>query len=132
MRGFIQNARNGNSFALFNSEIRWPIFQYLISKPIKSDFLKHFQITGFGDIGTAWTGTDPYSDENAFNTREVTNGGSSVKVKLKNQIDPLVGGVGFGLRTKALGYFIKMDYAWGIENGQLKDPRPFFSLGLDF
>ncbi|KAB1066277.1 hypothetical protein [Salibacter halophilus] len=132
MRGFIQNARNGNSFALLNSEIRWPIFQYLISKPIKSDFLKNFQITGFGDLGTAWTGTDPYSDENAFNTREVTNGGSSVTVKLKNQIDPLIGGLGFGLRTKALGYFIKMDYAWGVENGQLKDPRPFFSLGLDF
>ncbi|MZP57063.1 MAG: hypothetical protein GT600_16625, partial [Bacteroidales bacterium] len=28
MRGFIQNARNGTSFALINSEIRWPFVRY--------------------------------------------------------------------------------------------------------
>ncbi|MDP6909620.1 MAG: hypothetical protein QF371_08945, partial [Flavobacteriales bacterium] len=39
MRGHPQNIRNGNSFAVINSELRWPIFRYLINRPIKSNFL---------------------------------------------------------------------------------------------
>ncbi|MEZ5195493.1 MAG: hypothetical protein R2764_03590 [Bacteroidales bacterium] len=59
MRGFNQNIRNGNSFAVINSEIRFPVFRYLANKPIKSDFINNFQIVGFGDVGTAWTGFIP-------------------------------------------------------------------------
>ncbi len=33
MRGFRQNIRNGNSFALINSEIRWPFIRYLQDTP---------------------------------------------------------------------------------------------------
>src|SRR5262249_25084467 len=33
MRGFYQNIRNGNSFALINSELRIPIFTYLLNTP---------------------------------------------------------------------------------------------------
>jgi hypothetical protein len=32
LRGFDQNIRNGNSFALINSEIRVPIFKYLLNR----------------------------------------------------------------------------------------------------
>ena len=35
MRGFTQNIRNGNTFMVVNSELRIPIFQYLISETIK-------------------------------------------------------------------------------------------------
>ena len=65
MRGFFQNARNGNSFAVINSEIRVPIFKYLFARPIRSDFIQNFQIVGFGDLGTAWTGNSPYDDDNS-------------------------------------------------------------------
>jgi len=132
MRGFNQNIRNGNTFAVINSELRIPIFQYLIAKPIKSEFVKNFQIIGFGDVGTAWTGPDPYSDENAFNTREINQGGSDVTVRLNNKKDPLVGAVGFGLRTKLLGYFVRWDYGYGIEDGEFLTPMAHLSLGLDF
>lgn len=132
MRGFLQNARNGNSFALLNSEIRWPVFEYFSRKPLKSEFLQHFQIVAFGDVGTAWTGINPYSDENSFNVRNIRRGGSSVNIKLRNQIDPLIGGTGLGLRSKLLGYFVRFDYAWGVEDGLLQNPRAYFSLGLDF
>jgi len=132
MRGFSQNIRNGNTFAVLNSELRIPIFSYLIAKPIKSSFIKNFQIIGFGDVGTAWTGPDPYSDKNAFNTRTITSGGSDVIVRLNNKKDPLVGGIGFGLRTKLMGYFIRFDYAWGIEDGVFLKPMPMLSMGLDF
>lgn len=130
MRGFIQNARNGNNFMVINSEIRWPIVRYFTDKPVKSEFISNFQIIGFADIGSAWNGPNPYSDDNSFNNIRVNNG--SVTVTYKNQNDPIIGGTGWGLRTKVWGYFVRFDYAWGIENGLFLDPVTYLSFGLDF
>lgn len=130
MRGFIQNARNGNNFSVLNSELRWPVIRYFTNKPIKSEFLSSFQVIGFGDFGTAWTGVSPYSEENTFNKITVTN--SSVTVIYENQTDPFIGSLGWGLRAKVWGYFVRFDYAWGIENGLFLDPITHLSLGLDF
>jgi hypothetical protein len=130
MRGFTQNIRNGNSFAVINSELRMPLIKYLLNRPIKSEFFKNFQIVGFGDIGTAWTGSDPYSDKNALYTQVITQGPMTITVI--KQIDPIVGGCGFGLRSKILGYFIRADWAWGIEDGQFQDKVFYLSFGLDF
>lgn len=130
MRGFIQNARNGNNFVAYNSELRWPIVQYFTEKPVKSEFLANLQVLGFADVGTAWNGVNPYSDENAFNNITETN--NSITVVYKNQNDPIIGGVGWGLRTKIWGYFVRFDYAWGIENGLFLEPVTYLSVGLDF
>lgn len=130
MRGFPQNIRNGNSFAVVNSELRWPVFRYLINRPIKSDFLYNFQIVTFGDIGTAWTSASPFSEENSLN-REVIEQGS-VTITLNNRREPVVGGFGLGIRTKLLGYFMRLDYAWGVENYAVNDGLWYFSLSLDF
>ncbi|MEZ4721129.1 MAG: hypothetical protein R2813_04550 [Flavobacteriales bacterium] len=130
MRGFIQNARNGNNFLVFNSELRWPVVRYFTNKPIKSEFLANFQIIGFADVGTAWNGPNPYSDENSFNTIKVTNG--AVTVTYENQSDPIIAGTGWGLRTKVWGYFVRFDYAWGIENGVFLKAVTYLSFGLDF
>lgn len=130
MRGFLQNARNGTSFALFNSELRIPVFKYLMNKPIKSEFISNFQIAGFADVGTAWTGSNPLGDDNAFNTTTITDG--PLTVTLRNQKEPLIGSVGTGVRSKLWGYFVKLDWAWGIEDREILEPRLFFSLGLDF
>jgi len=132
MRGFIQNARNGNSFGLFNSELRWPIISYFSPKPLKNDFLKNFQVVGFTDVGTAWTGLSPYSEDNSFNTRTITSGGGSVVVELENKKDPIIGAYGAGLRSKLFGYFIRVDHAWGVEDGIIQDPVWHLSLALDF
>jgi len=130
MRGFPQNIRNGSNFAVINSELRWPIIRYLSSRPVKSDFLYNFQIVGFGDIGTAWTGVSPFSEDNSLN-REVVRQGS-VTITLNNRREPVVGGFGLGMRTKLLGYFIRIDHAWGVENYAVNDGIWYFSLSLDF
>jgi len=130
MRGHPQNIRNGNSFAVINSELRWPIFRYLINRPIKSNFLYNFQIVGFGDIGTAWTGLQPFSEENSLNREEIQQG--SILITVKNRREPIVGGFGLGARTKFLGYFIRLDYAWGVENRKINDGFWYISLSLDF
>jgi Tol biopolymer transport system component len=130
MRGHPQNIRNGNSFAVINSELRWPIFRYLINRPIKSNFLYNFQIIGFGDIGTAWTGLQPFSEENSLNREEIQQG--SILITVKNRREPIVGGFGLGARTKFLGYFVRVDYAWGVENRKINDGFWYISLSTDF
>jgi hypothetical protein len=131
MRGFPQNIRNGSSFAVVNSEVRFPVFRYLMNRPIQSDFVKNFQIIGFFDVGTAWSGPNPFSKENAFNTETITSG--PITVVLDRNLGPVIAGTGFGLRTRLLGYFLRFDWAWGIENGFINEDSVFyFSISTDF
>ncbi|HJX70687.1 MAG TPA: hypothetical protein VJ346_02010 [Bacteroidales bacterium] len=130
MRGFSQNIRNGNNFALINTEIRWPIIKYLANYPLSNSFLENFQIVGFFDIGTAWSGKTPWSGENAYDYTEITRG--TIKVTLDSDREPVVAGYGFGLRSQLLGYFLRLDWAWGIENNQIRPRVFYFSLSLDF
>ncbi len=130
MRGFFQNIRNGNNFVVINNELRLPLFSYLINRPIQSDFVRNFQIIGFGDIGTAWTGDSPYADDNPLNNETKQNG--PITVTYENINDPIVAGFGFGLRSTVLGYFVRADWGWGVENGEVNDKSLFmFSLSLD-
>jgi hypothetical protein len=130
MRGFDQNIRNGNSFAVFNSEVRFPVFRYFANHPIKSDFINNFQLVGFGDVGTAWTGMHPYSEDNFLFTRKIEQKPLNIVVEV--QKDPLVGGFGFGARSRLLGYFFRADVAWGVEDFQVQPALFYFSLSLDF
>ena len=130
MRGFKQNIRNGNSFALYSSELRFPIIRYFSSRPLKSDFFNNFQVIGFFDVGTAWTGSNPYSDKNSLYTSTFSNG--PITVNIVTQKEPIVAGYGWGLRTRVFGYFLRADWAWGIDDGVVQ-PRVFYlSLSLDF
>ncbi|MGQ9619363.1 MAG: hypothetical protein ACUVTX_00055 [Bacteroidales bacterium] len=130
MRGFSQNVRNGNSFALINSEIRWPFIRYFAGHPLRSNFLNSLQIVGFGDIGTAWSGKSPWSGENSYDNEVITSG--PVTVILDTNRDPIVGGFGAGLRAQLLGYFVRADFAWGIENRYILPMVFYLSFSLDF
>ena len=129
MRGFYYNARNGTSFGAFNTELRLPLFRYLLDRPIRSDFLQNFQLVAFGDIGTAWTGSDPYSESNTFNTQVIDN--NPLLITIKNQREPIVGSYGFGARARLLGYFVRADWAWGVDDGVILKPVFHLSLSLD-
>jgi Tol biopolymer transport system component len=130
MRGFNQNIRNGNNFFIINSELRFPLFQYFTKTPLSSSFLRNFQLVGFGDIGTAWTGASPYSKENSLYTKYIYSGPLLISVEV--QKEPIVGGFGFGARMHLLGYFLRGDMAWGVEDGKVGSPVYYFSLSLDF
>ncbi len=133
MRGFARNIRNGNSYALINTEVRIPVFRYL-SKNIRSTFFRNFQVVGFFDAGTAWSGSNPFSKDNPLNisTFPTDIKDPLVSVRVKYFRDPIVAGYGVGLRCLVFGYFLKLDYAWGIETRQVQEPRLHFSLGTDF
>lgn len=130
MRGFKQNVRHGTSFVLFNSELRVPIFQYFYDAPINWSIMRHFQVIPFFDTGTAWTGLSPWSRENSLNNEIIEKG--PITVTLDRQKDPIVFGYGVGLRTQVFGYFIRADWAWGVDTG-VQLPKMFYlSLNLDF
>jgi hypothetical protein len=130
MRGFSQNVRNGNNFALINSEIRWPFIRYFAGHPLRSNFLNSLQLVGFGDIGTAWSGKSPWSGENAYDTEVIKNG--PVVVTLDSNREPIVAGFGGGLRAQLMGYFIRADLAWGVENRYILPKVFYLSFSLDF
>lgn len=134
MRGFPINIRNGNSYALINTELRVPLFRYF-SRRINSAFLRNFQLTGFFDVGTAWAGADPFREDNPLNTTVITEGqpgNEFLFVTLNYFRDPIVAGYGVGARALLFGYFVRVDYAWGIETRIIQKPRLHIALGFDF
>jgi outer membrane protein assembly factor BamA len=97
---------------------------------MNSSFWANLQLVGFFDVGTAWSGLHPYSNENAYDTRVIDN--KSIITTLDTERDPIVAGYGFGCRAMLLGYFARFDWAWGIENQQVNSGIFYFSLSLDF
>ena len=113
-----------------NTEIRWPIVRYIANRPVASNFLNHLQLVGFFDVGSAWRGLTPYSGKNAYD--KIVKQEGPVTITIDSNREPIVAGYGYGLRTMLLGYFIRLDWAWGIESKTVL-PRVFYlSLNLDF
>jgi len=134
MRGFSQNIRNGNNFVLFNSELRFPIVRYLVDRPLRSDFLNTLQVVGFADVGAAWYGSNPLSRENIENTNTYLQGSTITPnvITVINEKDPLVGGIGWGLRSRIYGYFVRLDFGYGIDRMKLQRRVIGLSFATDF
>ncbi len=134
LRGFKHNIRNGSTFVLGNAELRVPVFQMLRKSKSRFGLFRNLQFTGFFDAGLAWHGLSPYGEDNPLNSIFIANPPDNpvITIEAESFRDPLVMGYGFGVRTTLLGYFLKFDYAWGIETRQVQDPRWYISLGTDF
>jgi hypothetical protein len=130
LRGFTQNAANGNNAFVINSEIRLPVLTTLLNRPVNNSFLRNFQLIQFLDLGTAWNGK-----YNNFARPEVvyseTNNPLTVVIKGAG-VGPFLGSYGFGARSTLLGYFVRFDAGWQM-NGFFKNkPIMHVSLGFDF
>ena len=123
LRGFPQNIRNGNSFFVWNTEIRLPIVQFFSTREQRSDFLKSLQLVGFTDVGTAWNDTHLY--HRMLNT-------NFLEEMKKKERKGFVAGFGCGLRACLFDYHFRMDYAWGIEEGHFNSGFLYFSFNSDF
>ena len=98
-------------------------------KPL-TPLLEHFQAVGFFDIGSAWTGSDPYADENAFNSTTIQQ--YPVSITVDNNREPIIWNFGFGMRTQLFGYFVRADWGWGVDDGLILDRVFQISLTTDF
>lgn len=131
LRGFDYNIRSGSTFALINTELRIPLFKYLSRRPIKMSFIRHLQLVGFADAGAAWEGLSPFDEDNPINIVDLENP-PTVRLRVNYYRDPIVVGYGVGLRTMLFGYFLRLDYAWGVETRITQTPKLHFAMGLDF
>lgn len=134
LRGFDYATQFGESVALANAELRIPLIRALAGGPITSNFFRNMQLTAFYDIGTSWTGKIPIGSNNSAQTRLVPTepSGSPFRAEIKDFVNPWIYSYGVGFRSMMLGYYMKFDLAWPVEDYQVKDPRIFVTLGFDF
>jgi hypothetical protein len=132
LRGFNYNKLSGNNFALFNAEFRFPIIKYFYRGPITSNFFKNLQLVAFTDIGAAWTGKGPFSRQYSLNTRIEGGEGNPFRATVTNFKNPFLSGHGAGVRTLLLGYYLKFDVAWGVEDFVVSQPKYYLTFGYDF
>lgn len=137
LRGFDYGALYGRNTLLFNAELRVPLIRALSSGPITSNFFRNLQFIGFFDIGSAWTGKSPFSEDNSISTKVIPEDPaarekSNFIIELKNYRSPWIYSYGAGFRTIILGYYIKLDVAWPVDNYDIGSPRAHLTLGYDF
>lgn len=132
LRGFNYNKLNGNNVLLLNAELRFPIVRFFYRGPISSNFLRNLQFTSFYDLGSSWTGASPFSENNNVNTIVYKRPGSPFQAVIRNSKSAWLASYGFGVRTYLLGYYVKLDMAYPIEDYEVLRRRFFLTLGYDF
>lgn len=130
LRGFDYGTLFGNNVLLFNAELRVPLIRALSNGPISSNFFRNMQFTAFYDIGTSWSGKPPFSSGNSV-SYEVIQGGP-FEAEIKNYLNPWLYSYGLGMRSMMLGYYMKFDLAWPVEDYVVGKPRLYVTLGFDF
>jgi len=129
LRGYKQNAKNGNNVMLLNTELRLPVFATFIDKPINSAMIRNFQVTTFMDIGTAWNKKLTFKDANYGNYGQAPEVVTRIK---EGFLGPFIGGYGFGARTTIAGYFLRVDAGWPMVDFFKSKPIWYFGMGVDF
>ncbi len=130
LRGFDYGFLYGENALLANLEIRVPIVRYFHNGPISSNFFRNLQFTGFYDVGSSWTGGSPFSTDNIISSRTEKQG--AFQYTVIDHKNPWLYSYGVGLRTVLLGYYMKFDLAWPVENFIVQSPRLHVTLGFDF
>jgi len=130
LRGFNYATVFGNNVIMGNAEFRVPIARALANGPISSNFLRNMQLIAFYDIGTSWSGKPPFSSGNSVSYEEITR--PSFKAQVKNYLNPWLYSYGVGMRTVMLGYYMKFDLAWPVEDYEVLKPKLQVTLGFDF
>ena len=130
LRGFALNKLSGNSHVLFNAEIRLPVKSIMSME--SSAVLNSLQLIGFTDIGTAWSGSSPFAKTNGFNTNVYGGKTNPFVATVTDFRNPFLVGYGLGARALIFDYFVKLDYAFGLENKEVKSPTTYLTIGYDF
>ncbi len=131
LRGFNFNKFNGSDVLTFSAELRLPVVRYFYQGPIASNFFRNLEFIGFYDVGSAWTGASPFNEKNSINT-EVIQEDPIFRAEIQNFKNPWLQSYGAGIRTVLLGFYVKLDAAYPIEDNVVGKPRFYLSLGYDF
>jgi len=130
VRGLPLNSRNGSAFFGLNAEWRLMPVAFRSALPVGSDFWRNFQVMSFFDAGTAWNkGGFLKTDPGLFPT-QINQG--PVQVLFNREAQAVLWSYGLGVRSQVLGYSVRLDRAWPVENKVALPPTWVISLGLDF
>ena len=67
--------------------------------------------------------------DNFFNRQVIQR--NPLTIVLRNQREPLIYDYGFGVHARLLGYYMRGDWGWGVEDGVVQKGIFQFSLSLD-
>lgn len=132
LRGYDYNTFYGSDVLLANFELRMPLAHILYSGPIGSSFIKNFQLVGFMDIGSSWTGISPFKENNSISTVVIDDPNSLYRAEIQTFKSPWLAGYGVGMRSMIFGYFMKFDLAFPYQDNQVGDAKFYVTLGHDF
>ncbi len=130
LRGYDFNTFYGSNVLFANFELRMPIASIFYSGPVGSSFIKNFQLVGFFDIGSSWTGISPFNEDNNISTVIIKD--SNFEAQIQTFKNPWLMGYGVGMRSVIFGYFMKFDLAFPYEDDQVGDAKFYVTLGHDF
>ena len=81
--------------------------------------------------GVIWLpNASPFSENNSIST--VITGDRIFEAEIQTFKNPWLSGYGVGMRTVVLGYFMKFDLAWPLEDFEVGDAKFYLTLGHDF
>ena len=90
------------------------------------------QLLTFFDAGTIWSQGNPFSSKTKNPTDIRVVGFEPVVVELQTLKSPFIYSFGLGFRMHFLGYLIRSDLAWGVDDNSLQPPVLSFSVGRGF
>ena len=128
-RGFQFNARNGSKYVFANAELRIPAGR-IFRQALNSNPVYNIELIPFFDFGTAWNEGNPLSQRNPIDTENLDS--YPLNITVQTLKSPFIMGFGGGIRTRVLGYNVRADLAWGVEDYTILRPRLHVSLGKNF
>jgi Surface antigen. len=128
--GFCLHTRQGAHYALGNAEVRFPILK-LFTTYLNPKELYNTQLILFYDMGMSWTTGNPFSQRNPVDL-EVLDDQTAVVMRVQSLKRPLLQGFGAAVQTVVLGLDLRLDVAWGLEDGSIGTPIGAVTIGTGF
>ena len=129
IHGFGFSTREGTKYVMANMELRIPLSR-LLKRTLNSSHLYKFELIPFFDAGTVWRQGNPFSQKNPTDTQII--GSPPITVELQTLKSPFLFGFGTGFRVLMIGYSIRTDIGWGIDDNALNAPIFSVSIGRSF
>ena len=132
VRGFNANHRNGNTAAIFKSQLEFKVLQMLYNKPISNQLLSNTRFHIFTDFGTAFYGDGIYATQNMLGRNIINTSTNTMVVQVNAYRNPSIMSFGTGFSSNIAGYNIQFDYAIGVDDKETLDGILHIGFGKSF
>jgi hypothetical protein len=132
VRGFLNGARSGSRYLLSNIELRIPVTR-MLKQSLSSRPLYNLEIIPFFDIGAVWVEGNPFSQKKPTDTRIIPMGTQGpFSIRLQTLKSPFLVAFGSGVRMGMMGWSLRADLAWGVDDYTVQNPSLTLSMAKNF